>query len=222
MRSLFGAGIVFSLVGAGVFGSTLAWQNHTSVDSSATVGILAFDFGGTSNALLQTVPGVELLPGLTLRVMNGQLQNSGTYSFMLDPSSTVDITGVSTVGSNPARPACALSNFVPKFVDDALSDGQRQVQPGAVGAPFHVEVTVTPTAPSNCSGQDVSYTIRVVVRNIAPNQSYGHLPVGAVGTAGGATTPAEQVTPPPSSPPVVVPPAGPLDGSKPHIETTGH
>lgn len=173
VRNIFGAGMTFSLVGAGVLSGVLAWKNHSSVDSQAILGMLEVDFG-SANSLLVTPPLPPLLmPGQTAHLVSGQLRNTGTYPFMLDASSKVEVTGITTVGVLPADPPCALTNFTAKFVDEALGDNQRQVKPGFVGAPFHVEVLVNANAPQSCSEQDLSYKISVAVRNIPPAQAFG-------------------------------------------------
>lgn len=176
VREFFGAGMLFSLVGAGVLGGAMAWSNQTEVYGTTAIGSIDFDFGVDGSLLMPTGLPVGP-PGRTATILNGRIQNLGDFSIVLEQTSTVEVTGVTNVDTPEGSPACLPTYFTPRFVLDNY--GSPNILPGATGGNFHIDMTLDPTAPFTCSDQDVSYRLSVVVRTAGSPPAAGGANIGS-------------------------------------------
>lgn len=221
-RGFFGAGMVFSLVGAGVLGGVLAWSNSTKVSGQAAVGDISFDFGA-DNSLLHGRP-VYLKAGETFVVAQGKLRNTGAFRITIDPQSTVEVLDVTNPALIPpeSRP-CAASDFSGSILSTA--DPSAGPLPGQEGAPFNIYLTMSPDAPAACRDQDVSYAIRIIARTAGGGgggfTSNGRLPNGEPPPAPGATATATAASSAPAAPSATAPLSNQTQAAAPSAPSSG-
>ncbi|MFN0095452.1 MAG: hypothetical protein ACKVVT_11855 [Dehalococcoidia bacterium] len=160
-RNVFATGVAFSVVGAGVFGSTLAWQSdQTSGPQQVNVGALDWDLDYVQRE------GAFLGPnGNTTAVGLFNISNLGDFNLGLPDELNANVDdgfGEVIVSSvDVLHASCDVGNFSGRVVNTSFDDS---VAPGEVeNAAGRVDMHVAASAPEACIGAEVSYQVRVVV-----------------------------------------------------------
>ena len=143
MRKLFAIATGVALVGATLFGAVYAWSATDSDSDSATVGTVSIT--ATLAPILTAVLGPE---GATTTVAKVGVVSFGSLP-AVSYTGTV-VTGAVTPGLPSSPPACTALHFagVPIPVT-------------AIAIAADVKITVSASAPDDCQGDSVAYTVNI-------------------------------------------------------------
>ena len=159
LRNIFATGVAFSVVGAGVLGSTLAWRSdQVSGQSSVNVGALDWEFA------YEQVEGAFLGPnGRATVIGHLAVSNFGDFNLGLpDALNGDDGFGEVIINSvDVGHQACDALNFSGAVInlsaDDEVAPGETESLAG------RVVMEVDENAPEACIGAEVSYQVRLSV-----------------------------------------------------------
>ncbi|MCC6381619.1 MAG: hypothetical protein IT304_03875 [Dehalococcoidia bacterium] len=160
MRKIFGGALLFSVVGAVLFGGVLAWKStQIASNNSATVGDLNWTLLYTPNNSLIGPNGNDV------KVGEGAVTNNGDFNIKLDAPAIGEVT-VSSV--DVGHQLCQVTNFH-GAVYAKLGSSLAVIPDGGTGGDFYVNMLVDQNAPLSCVGATISYDVAINVITTGSN-----------------------------------------------------